>query len=41
LINDKNEELAAAEKSVIAAREKVSQLENDLRRSGSPSGWSR
>jgi hypothetical protein len=41
LINEKNEELAAAEKSVIAAREKVSQLENDLRRSGSPSGWSR
>ncbi len=41
LIDAKNKELAESEKSLDAAREKVSQLENDLRRSGSPSGWSR
>jgi hypothetical protein len=41
LIDAKNLELADSEKSLNAAREKVSQLENDLRRSGSPSGWSR
>jgi hypothetical protein len=41
LIDAKNKELADAEKSVIAAREKVSQLEDDLRRSGAPVGWAR
>jgi hypothetical protein len=41
LIDAKNKELADAEKSLNAAREKVTQLETDLRRSGSPSGWAR
>ena len=41
LIESKNKELAEAEKSLQAAREKVTQLETDLRRSGSPSGWAR
>jgi len=41
LIDAKNKELAEAEKSLQAAREKVTQLETDLRRSGSPSGWAR
>jgi hypothetical protein len=41
LIDAKNEELANAEKDLAAAKEKVSQLETDLRKSGSPSGWAR
>jgi hypothetical protein len=41
LIDAKNKELADAEKDLAAAKEKVSQLETDLRKSGSPSGWAR
>jgi hypothetical protein len=37
----KNTELAAAEKDADKSRKKVTQLEDDLRRSGSPIGWSR
>jgi hypothetical protein len=37
----KNAELAAAEKDADKARQKVAQLEDDLRKSGSPVGWSR
>ena len=41
LINDKNKELAEAEKAVNEARENVTKLEDALSRSGSPSGWAR
>jgi hypothetical protein len=41
LIDAKNKELAAAEKAVVDARAKVTQLEDELRRSGAPIGWSR
>jgi hypothetical protein len=41
LIDAKNKELADAEKDLAAARDKVSQLETDLRKSGAPSGWAR
>jgi hypothetical protein len=41
LIDAKNEELAASEKAANDAREKLDRLEIDLRRSGSPIGWSR
>jgi FtsZ-binding cell division protein ZapB len=41
LINAKNEELAKAERDADEARERVSQLENELRRAGAPFGWSR
>ena len=41
LIDAKNKELAASEKSVNDARDSVTQLEDDLRRSGAPVGWSR
>ena len=41
LIDAKNKELAASEKAIIAARQKVTQLEDELRRSGAPIGWSR
>jgi len=41
LIEAKNKELADAENDLAAAREKVTQLETDLRRSGAPSGWAR
>jgi len=41
LIDEKNKELADSENAVAAAHEKLSQLENDLRRSGSPAGWAR
>ena len=41
LIEAKNKELADAEKDLAAARDKVSQLETDLRKSGAPSGWAR
>jgi len=41
LIDAKNKELAEAEKAVIAARENVSLLEDDLRKSGAPVGWAR
>jgi len=41
LIDAKNKELAASEKTINDARQRVTQLENDLRRSGSPVGWSR
>ena len=41
LIEAKNKELADAEKDLSAAREKVTQLETDLRKSGAPSGWAR
>jgi len=37
----KNAELATAEKDADKFRKKVTQLEDDLRRSGSPAGWSR
>jgi hypothetical protein len=41
LIEAKNKELADAENDLAAAREKVTQLETDLRKSGAPSGWAR
>jgi hypothetical protein len=41
LIDAKNKELAEAERAVIAARDNVSQLEDDLRKSGAPVGWAR
>jgi hypothetical protein len=41
LINAKNEELAKSEKALEQARQKVTQLEDELRRSGAPAGWSR
>jgi hypothetical protein len=41
LIDAKNKELAASEKAIIDARQKVTQLEDELRRSGAPIGWSR
>jgi hypothetical protein len=41
LIDAKNKELAESEKAVISAREKLTQLEDDLSRSGAPVGWAR
>jgi hypothetical protein len=41
LIDAKNKELAEAERAVIAARDNVSLLEDDLRKSGAPVGWAR
>jgi hypothetical protein len=41
LIDAKNKELAESEKAVIAARSKLTQLEDDLSRSGAPVGWAR
>jgi len=41
LIDAKNKELAASEKALEDARQKVTQLEDELRRSGAPIGWSR
>ena len=41
LIDAKNKELAASEKAIIDTRAKVTQLEDELRRSGAPIGWSR
>jgi len=38
---EKNKELAEAENALIDARQKVTQLQEDLRRSGAPVGWSR
>jgi hypothetical protein len=40
-IDAKNKELTTSEKAVEDAKQKLMQLENDLRRSGSPIGWSR
>jgi len=41
LIDAKNKELAASEKALEDARKGVTQLEDELRRSGAPIGWSR
>jgi len=41
LIEAKNKELAASEKAVIDANQKVTDLEKQLRQSGAPIGWSR
>jgi len=41
LIDSKNKDLAASEKAIIDARQKVTELEGELRRSGAPIGWSR
>ena len=41
LIDAKNKELAASEKAIIEANQKVTDLEKLLRQAGAPIGWSR